>query len=351
MTLLTEVSGQKGENLCSTVLGHILMRCPEARELLISLISDISPGGPIYVQNQFAVFREERTSDSETSGDATSNKSGSRHGRLDLTIETDDAVIGIENKFNAPFQENQPQGYLEHLRKRADALERLRGRSFSYLLVVLAPASRENEVRQKIKEQNIEELCQFLSWQSLLTKFDQLRTASPIDGFLIQELKTYAYEQIGSLADLERLLPHLLRPWKPRGRGSQQRFISNFFWSLLDESVRRNSTFGGGIQHYGYFFYRRPGDAGCIWIGFIDRMSFMRESNPSEGSALIICVSPDARSVKLPESDNFVEVSVHNWTDRGWRCTELKFNESDTQWKNVQRWTDALVPINEIFRH
>jgi len=36
-------------------------------------------------------------------------------GRLDILIQLDDVVVGIENKFLAGFQENQPHKYVESL--------------------------------------------------------------------------------------------------------------------------------------------------------------------------------------------------------------------------------------------
>lgn len=158
MALLVEISGLKGENLCSALLAHLTLRSPEVRAELIRLISDRAPHGPIYVQNQFAVFCEE----SANAGGIDEDTPELKRGRIDLVIETDDAVIGIENRFNAPFQEGQPAGYLRLLRQRASDLATIRNTDFSHVLVVLAPERRASGIDAKIREDHLDD-CTFLA--------------------------------------------------------------------------------------------------------------------------------------------------------------------------------------------
>lgn len=339
MSLLSKINGLRGENLCSAVLAHLLLRSPEAREHVIRLISDNAPRGPIYVRNQFAVFREEAAYSDEQGGDASSKR-----GRVDLVIETDDAVIGIENKFNAPFQEGQPAGYLGLLRNRSEQLSRMRGRPFTHALMVLAPVGREAEVRARFKEQQLED-AEFLSWEGLLCGLNQVDPSSPVDAFLIRELTQYAESELGSTHDLARLLPHLTRAWAPRGTTTQRAFMNTFVWSLLDEGVKSNGRYQSGSGNSYYGFYLRPGNVHAndeLWIGFVERCG------STDSAALAVCMLGGQE--RLPTGPYLKPASAPpGWSEHGWSCAEIEFDRSEA-WHDLQRWTEALKPVNDLIQ-
>lgn len=100
------------------------------------MISDKSLKGPLSTRSRFACICEQRT-DNEKIGS----------GYVDILIETDDAIVGVENKFHAPLGKNQPDKYLDTLQEKASHLNVLVGnqKTIGYLLVVLLPKERKEE--------------------------------------------------------------------------------------------------------------------------------------------------------------------------------------------------------------
>ena len=323
MSLFSEIVGLKGENLSSAVLAHILLRSPDARSMIIRKISDASPTGPIYVRNQFAAFCEEPTeSDSAPEGSET------HRGRLDLLVETDDTVIGIENKFFAPFQHNQPEGYVETLRVKAKAIAiaKLRETDFTPVLIVLAPARRRDEILNRLGEQKISNQAGFVAWEDLLAGLAELEGTSTVDRFLIRELTDFVNEQIGHFRDLDRLLPHLRKRWSERGTKAQRRFLNSFVWSLLDKSVKDSKYYssGTGKDYYGWYLNPNPTDTSKrFWLGFLARKSEGREA------ALVIATKPAGLIVQSKGKEQFLQkIEVVDWTNWEWQCYEVMFGDS-----------------------
>ena len=92
MNFFSQIEGLVGENFSSAILRYLLERSPEIRDAFLAMISDVSPFGTIESRERFGSRREVTLKDSDNVG-----------GRIDLFIETDNAVIGIENKFLAAF--------------------------------------------------------------------------------------------------------------------------------------------------------------------------------------------------------------------------------------------------------
>lgn len=63
----------------------------------------------------------------------------------------DNAIVGLEVKFFAPFQPGQPCKYLETISKKADVLGPLRSADrFDYVVFVLVPDSIESGVKKHL---------------------------------------------------------------------------------------------------------------------------------------------------------------------------------------------------------
>ena len=159
MNFFSETEGRSGENLSSALLRFILMRSQDARTRFAKLLTDLS-GESFAATYRFACKLEAGTAD-DTLG----------AGRIDMLIEMDDALVAIENKFNAAFQLNQPKKYFEPLGRFAKAS--VDGGAISrnrYLLLILAPADRRSEIESKIAtlDKDQQKLCKFLSWQEML---------------------------------------------------------------------------------------------------------------------------------------------------------------------------------------
>jgi|GEM_PF-1913085 len=342
MSLFNEIAGLKGENLSSALLAHLLLRSPAARDAFIKKISDISPIGPIYRQKHFAVFCEQHAE-----WEAEGEEGGGR-GRLDLVIETDDAVIGIENKFYAPFQDNQPKCYFPHLEKTCKSLKALRGTDFRPLLIVLAPESRKSEVEHCLDAQAMSDKADFLSWKELLQVLSELKGASAVDEFLVRELENYVKDQIGRFLDIPRLLPHLKKRWSDRGTSAHHQFLNRFIWSLLGDSVKgggQNYSSGVGKNYYGWYLYPNPNRQKVqFWLGF------MRHLHGDAEAGLFVAVKPREAYRKAcvqEKSQTQEEIEMPSWHEYDWGCFRIPFRQN-TEWKEPDTWAAALKPLNQL---
>jgi len=140
MDIFSQTEGLRGENLGSVLLTYLMFNSQEIRDSILSLFSDKSPIGPLTYASHFAC-RTEYPTGSEEYGD----------GRLDILIQLDDVIIGIENKFFAEFQNNQPVKYLEPMKKAAAALKNINHSEVREILFICCPESRKREALKKIQ--------------------------------------------------------------------------------------------------------------------------------------------------------------------------------------------------------
>ena len=77
-------------------------------------------------------------------------------GRIDLLFAMDNAVVGIENKFYADFQNNQPMKYAHHIENNiTSAHKQIIGKSsVNWMIMVLCPNSRKSEATKKLAKEN-----------------------------------------------------------------------------------------------------------------------------------------------------------------------------------------------------
>jgi hypothetical protein len=87
MNLFKEIEGLSGEPMVSALLRLVILRSQEIRDEIVRLISAKSPIGPVTSSSHFSCYAEYPTFD-QVAG----------QGRIDIVLELDDAVIGIENK-------------------------------------------------------------------------------------------------------------------------------------------------------------------------------------------------------------------------------------------------------------
>lgn len=134
--LLSTIEGKLGENLATAYLKWLLGR-EGVQQLLLKAISE--------------AVRTEGFADSGDIGNlmnvllevGTTTRDG--RGRIDLLIETDRWVIGVESKFEADFQVDQPEKYIETIQGRA-------GTSRNSMLVLLVPERRQCLIRHNFRK-------------------------------------------------------------------------------------------------------------------------------------------------------------------------------------------------------
>lgn len=216
MNLFSALEGRKGENLITAVFRLLLLRSEPMRDTFIRLVSDNCRLGPITLGEQFACLIEQATDD---------QAGGS--GRVDLIIETADAVIGVENKLFAGFQQGQPEKYLESLKQRAGELQKLRrAKSYLYLVVILAPKRRTKEIATRIANNRN---CAVFDWEQLLDEFEKTSDdLDPSTAVIFESFNDFISERIALMPEFERWIPHLKGQFDPMARPCSAKSFRSF---------------------------------------------------------------------------------------------------------------------------
>lgn len=157
--LLWTIAGKAGENLATAYLGwllgqqeigvRLLKRVSECTEFLDkqARISDES------LEQVPKVHLEVPTSNDDVAG------------RIDMILETDRWVIGVESKFHAGFQPGQPDKYVKTIQERA-APDR------KAMLILLVPLARKDEMRESPLVRGLLQYAPIkfgvLAWEDLL---------------------------------------------------------------------------------------------------------------------------------------------------------------------------------------
>lgn len=313
MNLLENIEGRSGEELTTAVLHFLILRSQDIREKLIDAISNASRIGPVTVQNHFSCQLELST-DNPLRG----------RGRVDLLIETDDTVVGLENKLFAGFQADQPVKYLHDLQQRAMKLRDLRGGTLKYLLVVLAPENRKKEVDLSPPE------IAFLSWEELLKAVNSdERRLDPSTHMMLVSLVEYVNLKTNALSHFVKHFPHYRSRFK-KGDPLQRELVRK----LMDYLPPRLGRMNVGMTWMGYYFLY-GGHKG--WFGFVAK-SELKEEIPNE-SEMIICATCD---LTLPVS-HFRTIHMKNdeWFGGGpFYAWSVQF---DRTWTTDSIWRERLV--------
>jgi len=260
-----------------------------------------------------------------------------RWGRLDILLETSDAVIGLENKLHAGFQEGQPHKYLTTVMQHAKGLAQLRRTDFRPIVAVLAPRSRKKEIESII---GIDENFLNLAWEDLL---EYLMLAQPhLDSMthvLFQGLKSYIHQQLALFPNFAKWVPHLKRKFDSGGT-SLQREVVGRIWQFFPDPGRRISC---GDSWVGYYF-TDPSFGTRGWYGFVPKKEISHgANNPAE---LVIATSfsvpfqnPPFRQIEMAVGPKFIGASeIHAWAV-----------EFDNSWITPDVWRENLKPLFETY--
>jgi len=292
--------------------------------------------GPIGSDNHFATYLEYSTgsNDSEDTEDP-------RGGRLDLLVETDEALIGVEIKIWAGFQENQPEKYVPSLVKRARDLRDLRDvPAYPCFLIVLAPESRRSQMEGEIAKkqrlglfEDLSDNCKFLAWEKLLERFYETKNMSASTKFLVGELQSYFGGIEGALSNFRALAPQLHR-WEPTG-SRWHRDVVGGLWRLLPCIGRR---LGAAETWCGYYLQSEDKSVKG-WIGFVSKDQFV-ESAQLHDAELIIQLN-----MAVPAWDDEERVLLRHLESDQYEFTwVIRFDES---WKPVD-WRNLFEPLQTL---
>lgn len=322
MDIFSEVEGLSGENLGSALLRYLIFNSHEVREEFLSLLSSTSPIGPLSYLTHFSCRTEHPTID-EVLG----------NGRLDILMQLDDVVIGIENKFFAQFQEGQPQKYSKTLNDVANSLSKINQIEVKSILYVLCPESRKSEAKERINDLPNTEV---VTWEKVLSKLSLVKEVSnPTAKVVLQEFIRHLNRNFSFIPDFKRKFPHLVKSFPKYGSPLQGEMVGKL-WSLFPKAGGRTSN---GKTWLGYYFYTDPVNSEKGWFGFVPNEELAGEDN--DGASLIISttfnpnLSNDFVEAKL-KNENFIGAPgrTNTWI--------IKFNSN---WDSVDIWRKNLSPL------
>lgn len=325
MNFLSELEGLSGENLCSAALRLLLIRSQELREGFVDVISRRNRKGPIMLDSHFSCTLEEPT---EESG---------RWGRLDLLLEVDDAVIGVENKLNAGFQKDQPRKYLDTVLQRAGALQGIRGKDYKGIVAVLAPESRNEEIEKVVSR---DDRLLGLTWEEILDDFKRSEEVlDPGTKVLLRSLDSYMRQQITLFPDWKRWMPHLCEKFVSKGTAYQRKVVGKVWQFFPDAGVRLSF----GDTWCGYWFADGSRDTKG-WYGFVSKKEIIQGAK--NNAEFIIAVPFEVplpkkffREIQLKDGPKFIEASwIHSWAI-----------ELDDSWGQPYAWRQRLQPLVDAY--
>lgn len=326
MNIFLETEALSGEDLTTAILRVLLLRSQEIREAIVRTLSDASRlGRPISLASHFSCLLQH----------ATEDQASSRWGRLDLLIETDDAVVGIENKLFAAFQENQPEKYLDAVRSYAESLAVLRQqKSLGHFVAVLAPDSRQREVQDRIRGNDH---LTFVSWERVLKALTEAGSRlDPITETIRDSFIGFMEDKLAFMRGFQHWSLHLGRRFDHYGTPLQQQIVRKL-WEFFPDPGRRLSN---GKTWVGYYF--------CVsskrhsaWFGFVPDPEI--ESGAEQAAELIIATS---FPLSLPAA-HFRALTLRNKAFFGQRPVWAWAVRYDAAWSTPEKWQEALDPVNK----
>jgi hypothetical protein len=323
MNLFEEIENLSGEELANALLRHLLLRSPSIRSAIIDAISIRSPIGLLSSTSHFSCYREYATLDEEHGA-----------GRIDLILEVDEAVIGIESKLFAHFQPGQPQKYLNSLAQLSEGLSEVRGRTIRSLLVVLAPLSRRGEI-ENLLGQSASGI--FIAWEELAAAIQAVRgDLDPGLAMLATEYLLYLEGRTAFLPKLDRLIPYLLARFENRGTDSQRDFMRR-----IKEVFPNPGTVSSGTNWIGFHFSPDDEISNLGWVGFVDAS---RVEEGARGARFVVAFKNEVET----DSDYFDYRDFANpiWIQRRrGQCWDVNL---DTTWSTPEIWATRFAPFFEV---
>lgn len=351
MSLMTRIAGQSGERLCSLLLLYLIHRSPEMRDVAINLFSERSEGSQLLSWNRFSV-------ESEVYLVKQSESRPDERGLVDILIELDNAVVGVEVKLDAHFMDGQPAKYLPPLKKRAELLAAARNESkYFTVLVVLAPARRSQEIREHIESQGIHGQAWFVAWEELLDRLSGCNSVDAAAVFLRDELRAYVENAIGVRKDFPRLLPGLRKNFPEGVATHEQASILGWVWKVFRPSdggipalKTRLSTAQKNTTYAGYFFLNSRAGEGYGWYGFLGPGWIAGAAGDTAKDSAIFVVITDFDVPGLDKARGCKRITIDPTWHRGVPVLHAWAVNFDRNWDRLDVWEDALKPLrSEVF--
>jgi hypothetical protein len=316
--VLTAIEGRRGEELTSAVLGLIVESSDSAGMALTKLLLDRAEvdADPQPIDNAEC----ERSTKDEVEG----------RGRLDILLETEKRIFGIENKIWAAFQSGQPEKYWPSLEERA------RNANKTPHLYLLLPRWRMNPVKSDLYTE--------VKWQDVLQALeDGIRGEKHNDDatILIRWLNMYMEKQVEVLKPLAKY-DDLQGKFERGGTESQRKTVDGIWYMFREIGVYGRANRG---NHWsGYAFMEKLSQAGeHAWFGFIDGNLLV--DGASDHSCFVV-----ATTFECPGTENLPMKKItlgDPWWDRRsivWRIDLGQVHDDEATWQQIARlFADAYA--------
>jgi len=242
MIFFEAIGGLKYEEQTSAVLHYLFINSDSFRRGFVDLITNKLVSSTLIptFNNGATCQLEVRNKDKD---------------RLDILLESDNCILAIENKLWAAFTDNQPQKY-ESIAK--DYAERKYKDNSRYLILVLAPEQRKQDVEEHLKSQTFDgEKPIFVSWSDVQTILRSLKGQSSTRVQIIGELlDEFIDHQTGKHATLNIAREKLIGPNAKVANPFQREFLYLIKSSFSELDPSRMGF--GKETHAGFHFYLTP---------------------------------------------------------------------------------------------
>jgi hypothetical protein len=265
---------------------------------------------------------------------------GSASGRIDIIIQTDNGIIGVENKLDANFQSGQPDKYLSGLRELAKSQDAI-GKQKKYILVILAPRDRNAEIKAKISKCADSSHYVQLDWEELLAQLTNAcsRNSDRISQTVIEQLNDYVINN-RRLWPNELFAIHLQGTYDPSG-------IHGDFIRKLTRIFPAKGRLGTGQKTIGYHLDMSDVPASTAtdlaWLGFIRRDQIEDGKYDTE----LIFATTLPKTQKPPSQ--FLRL-VHVKNEWGWpkpmTVWAVDYSDDDL-WKRPDTWRSLFTFLFE----
>lgn len=289
--LLWTIQGKFGENLATAYLKWLLGNRELAAKFLASLSECTFVQGELGELGTLTAAHLEVGTVSRVGAEGSETPTELR-GRLDMLIETDRSVIGVESKIHALFQDGQPEKYLDAIKQKAQQGGR------KAILLILTPDGRRKTVSSDLQSRKISDkdvTISVLDWQSLLKS---LNTGTAGARWEVELLSGYIANHCDPLKQVQRQMQSSSGTEQQSALGDadvQAQFLKAMVAfgenvpGLPDGKFVRNTK-----NYLVYEFDLRTEKEQCERValfGFIDRKFYGLEAAPGTGCerAFVIC--------------------------------------------------------------
>jgi hypothetical protein len=348
MNLFSDIESLRGENLASAMLRYLIINSSDIREEILELIDIRSPVGPLVSDSHFSCYLEEATVADNDKDDSQSR------GRIDVVIELDNAIVGIEAKFHAGFQQDQPFKYFPSLEEKAKTLKTLRGvPEYEYFLCVLLPESRINEVSRLIAAVPEEwaryaPKCKALTWTEVRVALERAEKRMPAEiAYLSAEFREYLDSRLTLFTGWARKKHHTVSRWQEKGTTLQIEVLEDLF-QVIDAEVTEAAKcrLARAADYVIQKVEVTPNESlpRTLWYGFCRKGDVSGDTGDGAEFFIVTTATPSVVSDTTHLKAHGPKHGYEDWTDRpntGWT---VNIEEADGR---PEFWSLLLNPFTE----